>query len=152
MRKGHLKTTMKTKASNRLPACTGAGGNHSHNHICAAFGLLKAHVTLHLAAITLLGGRSSSPVGCGSFGSEMWGNADVASLPATRAPPPPPPPPPLSLNRALVLIYITDGSFSLQDRVNTQPWAAQHPTRAWRGENKPAISREDGCAAGRGLF
>lgn len=58
--------------------------------------------------VTLFGAaaaRPGPPVGCGSFESEMWEIADVSPLP----------PPPLPL----LLIYIMDGSFSLQDRVNT---------------------------------
>lgn len=48
-----------------------------------------------------------------------------------------------SLNLSLLLIYIMDGSFSLQDRVNTQPRALENTTRAWRQTTPTRVGRDD---------
>lgn len=118
-------TTMNTESSNGFSSRTNKRGNYSFNHVRAAFGLLDPYNAESFGDYTVWGTqrRGKAPLSRGSFEREMWENADVSfsSLPAAQAAPPPHSHRRLSpsLNLSLVLIYIMDGSFSLQDRVNT---------------------------------
>lgn len=115
-------TTMKTKLCNRLSTCTNKCGNCSYNHICAAFGPFKRECNAEplgdypVWCTRQLGSALQSAVAhlkvkCGKLLTSLLSQHHGRRR--TR------PTVSLSLTLSLLLIYIMDGSFSLQDRVNT---------------------------------
>lgn len=112
------------KSSNRLSSCTNKRGNDSFNHVGAALGLSDAHNAESFGDYTVRCAQRQDEalhsavahlkVKCGkmltslSLLSQHHGRRRHTRTAVS-----------LSLNLSLVLIYIMDGSFSLQDRVNT---------------------------------